>query len=97
MKVNSYKYRLVAWFAEISPKATELEAKAKAVLMTGLSESSFKRKMYAKLSDDGPKYSFKPGHLIAIKNVLNEYRAEGLPPITIEHLVNPAIEQQPAA
>jgi hypothetical protein len=94
---RGYKYRIVAWLAEITPKARQIEAKEKAMLLTGLSLTSFNRKMYSKLDQPEKAFCFKQKDLLVIKDILNEYRGPGLPKIKQEHLVNPAIEQQPAA
>lgn len=93
MESTSYKYRIIAWLAEITPKSRQIEARKRIVLLIGLSDRSFKRKLYSKLSQKEAKYQFKPGHLEIIAQVLNEYRGHGLPHVEVRDLLNPGLKQ----
>lgn len=88
---EAFKYRIIAWLAEIAPKASQVEAREEMIRLLGMSERSFKRKLYAKLGQDEPAYEFKEGHLEIILRVLNEYRPGSLPVLSLSDLYNPAL------
>lgn len=89
--IESPKYRINAYLAEIYPTENRKAIRQEVLLRTGLSITSWNRKRTAKLQDEDAGFLFKPGHLQIILEALNKFRDPAMQ-LEFEDLLHPTLK-----